>query len=422
MRFGLSTARAVSVGVLALLCALPAAAGAPAGLKVLSGAGATSAGVFSAGPEGAELGFPSGATLRMSPEASVRVFGQPQRLDLDHSGKTPTWSFALLKGRVDVEVPDKPKSALLVSNERGSVVVMSGRATLIASAGELCAVNGGGSVSTFVNNRFGEIAVGRAVRLDAEHPRGQDEPLPQAPTFAGGQRMWFAAQGSAAVGNFAWNAVAGASTYQVELRSGGQVLAHSTLSETRLSGVLSELAPGEYELGVRGVDRRGIAGAWSEPRSLRVIGVELPTGAYAEAGGVFLAGGQRVTFSHAAGLEMTYLGAGGYVPATGSVGLQRNARTVVSFRWPGNDEQAIARLEPRDVFADVFVGPKTAVWPRDAVEIKVRVRTRAGAPAPAFLQVVPRVQLGVEVLKSTGSALETNGVRAFQRAPVRARG
>jgi hypothetical protein len=147
------------------------------------------------------------------------------------------------------------------------------------------------------------------------------------------------------------------------------------------------------------VNAHDIAGVWSEPRALRVVGIELPPGGYFENGGIFLGGGQQVKFSHSDGLEMTYIGAGKYVPASEAVGLYRNKRTIVSFRFPGSDEDTIARLEPRDVYAEVFAGPKLATWPKDPIELTVRVRTRGGAPAPAFLEVVPKVHVGIEPLE-----------------------
>lgn len=389
---------ALAVGISALMCALPAAAQAPGALKLVDGGGNTSAGVFVAGAEGAKATLPSGATLLLKPDAAIRVFGKPQRLELERGGKTNTWSLSLSRGRLDVDVPAKPKSAVLVSTEKGSVFVMSGKATLIAEGSELFVVNAGGSVRTYIESRFADIAPGRAMRVDAEHPRGADDALLPAPAMSSGARLWFSAGNAAKLRGFAWSSIPGASAYELELRRGQSVVAQKRVSDPRSAGVLAELAPGAYEIAVRALDQRGIEGSWSAPRAVRVIGVELPVGAYAEGDGIFLAGGQKVNFSHTDGLEMTYLGAGRYLPASESVGLYRNERTVISFRFPGSDDNVIARLEPRGVYAEVFAGPKTAEWPRDDVELQVRMRTRAGGPLPSFLQVVPHVQLGVEPL------------------------
>lgn len=379
------------------MCALSAGAEAPSTLRVSEGGGSMSAGVFTAASSGAKAALPSGATLQLGADAAIRVFGKPQRLELDRGGgKTNTWSLSLMRGRLDVDVPAKPKSAVLISTEHGSVFVTSGKASVIAEGSALFVVNAGGNVRTYLENHFADVQPQHVVRVDAEHPRGLDEPVLSAPSVAKGARLWFSAGSAAKLSGFAWNAVPGASAYEVELRRGDVRVAQQRVTEARVAGVLAELAPGAYALAVRAVDQRGIEGSWSAPRPLRVIGVELPTGAYVEGDGIFLAGGQKVNFSHTDGLEMTYLGAGRYLPASESVGLYRNDRTVISFRFPGSDDNVIARLEPRDVYAEVFAGPKKAVWPRDAVELHVRMRTRAGGPVPSFIQIVPRVQLGVD--------------------------
>ena len=385
----------ISLGVVAFTGAPPAAADAPSTLKMLEGGGATSSGVFTASSSGAKAALPSGAVLTLGPDGAMRVFGKPQRLELDRGGKTNTWSLSLAHGRLDVEVPAKPKSAVLISTEKGSVFVMSGKATLLADANDLYVVNSTGSVRTYVDNHFADVTPGHSSHFDAEHPRGVDEALLVAPAIQRGARLYFSTGADAKASGFSWTAVPGAAGYEVELRRGDRTLAHRRVSEPRV-GELADLAPGAYTVAVRALDQRGIEGSWSEPRPLRVIGVELPVGAYAEAEGIYLAGGQKVKFSHTDGLEMTYLGAGKYLPASESVGLYRNERTVISFRFPGSDENAIARLEPRDVYAEVFAGPKRAVWPRDAVDLHVRMRTRAGGPVPNFLQISPKVLLGVD--------------------------
>jgi hypothetical protein len=398
MRFRVLFRRVICAGALALMCA-PVASAAPAtSLKVLTGSGTTNSGQFTAGPAGAELRLPSGTTLRLSPDAALRAFGRPQQLELDHGGKTETWSLSLLRGRLDLDVPVKPRSALLVSTDKGSVIVTSGKATLISAPGELYVVNAGGQVRTYIQSHFTNLAEGRAARIDAEHPRGSDEAVLAAPAFTAGPRMWFSAGDRAKISGLVWSPIAGATAYQLELSRAGEVIARERSTEPRLRSVLAELAPGEYDVAVRAVDSRGIDGRWSPQRKLRVIGVEMPVGAYSAGDGIFLAGGQQVRFSHTDGLEMTYVGAGRYISASESVGLYRNERTIISFRFPGSGDSVIARLEPRDVFAEVTAGPKKALWPRDPIDLHVRMRTRAGGPVPTFLEVVPRVQLGVEPL------------------------
>jgi hypothetical protein len=385
------------------------ASAAPATPSVVRGGGSSAGGLFTAGAEGAEFLLPSGATVRVFPHAAVRLFGRPQALELGPGGKTQTWSLALSRGRVDVVVPAKPKSAVLVSIERVSAVITAGSVTVLSDSAATAVVNSSGAAKVLIENRWSQVEPGHVLEVNSAHPAGADSKLLEGPVFEKGNRIWFTAGEPAALGGFAWRPVAGATRFDIELRQGQKVLAGASVSEPKLARPLTRVGPGEYELALRSVDARDIPGPWSAPVPLRVVGVELPPGAYEAGGGIYLSGGQKLHFSHTGGLEMTYVGAGKYVPASSEVGLYRNQRTIVSFRYPSSGDHAIARLEPRDVYAEVFAGPKLATWPKNPIELTVRLRTRAGVPVPSFIEVVPKVLVGVEPIdvawRRTGSEL-----------------
>ncbi|HWA77278.1 MAG TPA: hypothetical protein VG937_33315 [Polyangiaceae bacterium] len=384
---------------LSLTCAAPASWAAPATPRVVEGSGESAGGLFTAGPNGARFALPSGALLRVSPGTALRVFPRPQALSLGPGGKTQTWSLALSHGRVDVEVPPNTRSAVLVSIARVAAVVSSGNVVVFAEPSSVTVVNTDGAAKTFIDNRWSTVEPGHQLEVTADHPAGLDSKLLESPAFDRGDRVWFTGVEQVKLSGFHWRPVAGATRFDVELRDGQKLIAHASLSEPKLGDALAPVGPGEYGLRIRSVDARGIEGPWSAPLPLRVVGVELPAGAYQEAGGIYLSGGQKLRFSHTRGLEMTYVGAGQYFPATDEVGLYRNQRTIVSLRYPNTAEIAYARLEPRDVYAQVFAGPKRATWPRDPIALTVRLRTRAGAPVPSFIEVVPKVQVGVEPLE-----------------------
>jgi hypothetical protein len=365
------------------------------------GTGSSSAGLFTAGPDGAEFLLPSGATLRVSPNGTLRLFGRPQSLDLGPGGKTQTWSLALTHGRVDVFVPAKPKSAVLVSVDNVSTVIGAGSVGVLTHAGATTIVNSSGNAKVLIAKRWSTVEPAHLLEVNAEHPAGVDSTLAEGPAFEKGQRIWFTGGEAAELGGFQWRAVVPAKRFDIELRQGTKVLARTSSDEPKLARTLAKASPGEYELAIRGVDGRGIEGRWSQPVPLRVVGLELPLGAYEAGGGIYLHGAQKLRFSHTTGLEMTYLGAGKYVPASSEVGLYRNQRTILSFRYPNSADSAIARLEPRDVYAQVFAGPKLATWPKDPIELTVRLRTHAGVPVPAFIEVVPKVLVGVEPIDVT---------------------
>jgi hypothetical protein len=329
----------------------------------------------------------------------VRIFGRPQSLALGPGGKTQTWSLSLVHGRVDVNVPAKSRSAVLVSVDKVAAVVTAGRASVLSEPGSIAVVNSGGAARTFINNRWSTVEPSNLLEINAEHPAGVASALLESPSFEKGRRIWFGGVEPTELGGFEWRPVAGATRFDIELREGSKVLASASAPEPKTMRPLARVAPGEYELFIRAVDQRGIDGRWSEPLPLRVVGVELPLGAYQQEGGVYLHGGQKLRFSHTGGLEMTYVGAGKYFPASDEVGLYRNQRTIISLRYPNSSENAFARLEPRDVYAEVSAGPKLATWPRDPVSLTVRLKTRAGGDVPSFIEVVPKVEVGIEPIE-----------------------
>jgi hypothetical protein len=174
-------------------------------------------------------------------------------------------------------------------------------------------------------------------------------------------------------------------------------LATQLAPENQLAVPFGPVGAGLYDLKVRGIDRRGLPGAWSPSIKLRVIGVALPNGAYvSNLGVIHLGPGQQAQFTHTEGVELTYSGAHRYFRGGSLVPLHRNARTMVSFRLPGSPDVAVAKLQPRAVSAEVTIGPKLARWPRDDIEVSVRLQRTDGAPAPSFIEARPRVMIGID--------------------------
>ncbi len=386
--------------VVSLCLLLPVAAQAgPTKSGVVAGSGTTAGGVFSAGVNGADYVLPSQAKLRLAPGAQVRLFPVPQSLQLAPGAKTTTWSFALIQGRVDVTVPRKPRSAVLASIGKLSAIVTSGQASVIASPDSSTVANGDGEVRTLLNEHWQTLAAGTLARFGA-HNTGEPQPAIAAPTFAPGQRLWFSPGGAVTVNGFSFAAVQGATSYAIRLRRHGDDAEQlrTITGGTALREGFSLADPGEYRIAVRSFDAEGLAGRWSQEQSVRVVGVILPAGGYIEGADLFVGPGQEVRFSHTDGLEMTYEGAGRYVPASEAVSLYRGETTMVSFRVPGSLDATSTRLRPRNIFAHVAIGPRRAVWPKDAVEIVVELRATAGRSVPTWLELKPEVRLGIEPL------------------------
>lgn len=378
------------------MCAWPPSSAAAAAPKtgVVAGSGTSSGGVLTAGADGAEYLLPSQARLKLAPGTAVRLFRVPQQLQLTPGSKTTTYSLALVRGRIDVHVLGKPKSAVLVSLGKSSAVIGAGRAAVLARGEEFTVASFEGDVRTLVADRWQTLSPGTLSQLDNARASAP-EPLLAAPKLAPGQRIWFSAGGTVALGGFTPGKVDRAAFYELRLRGAGGEQLRTIRNGAQLGEAFSATAPGQYELAARAVDEQGIEGSWSPVEPIRVLGVSLPPGGYTAAGDIFVGKGQEVRFSNVEGLEMTYEGAGRYVPASQAVSLYRGETTVVSFRLPGSVYPTTARLRPRSVYAYVGLGPRKAVWPRDAVQIAIDIRNKDGAPVPDWLEVKPDVKLGI---------------------------
>jgi hypothetical protein len=384
------------------LVAAPALAAAPGKPTLVTGSATNGGGVLTAGPDGADYLLPSLAHLRLAPNTELRIFPVPQPLQLARGAKTSTWSFALLSGRVDVEVPHKPRSAVLASVGKLSAIVTRGSASVLTHGGDTIVANEAGEVRTLLNDHWQTIDAGSLSRFDDEHPAGELAPSIAPPTLAASQRIWLSASAPVSVGGLRWSAVERARAYELRLlRVDGAGEQRQRFSGTEQQGSFASLQPGRYTIAARSIDADGLGGPWSKPEAVRVLGVLLPPGGYAEGGTLFVGANQEVRFSNSDGLEMTYQGAGRFVPASDALTLYRGETTIVSFRTPGSLETTAVRLEPRGIYAEVSIGPSRALWPRDAVQIAVEIKSKTHEPVPAWLEPKPAVLLGVEPLAVT---------------------
>jgi len=367
---------------------------------VVAGSGTSAGGVFTAGPKGAEYQLPSLARLSLAPDAQVRLFPVPQQLQLTPGAKTNTYSFALLRGRVDVLVPNKPKSAVLCVINKISAVVGTGQAAIVTHGDSSTLANIAGDVRALVGERWQTLSPGTLSHYSGEHA-SEPEPMLAAPALQPGQRLWFSPGDPVPIAGFAFAAVERAARYDVRLRAkgGGSEQLRSVRGSTQLNDPFAAVAPGAYEVATRSVDSEGIAGPWSVDQGVSVVGVSLPPGGYVAGGDIFIGKGQEVRFSNTEGLEMTYEGAGRYVPASQAVTLYRGETTVVSFRVPGSVYPTSARLRPRGLFAHVALGPRRAVWPNDAVQIEIELRSKDGEAIPAWVELKTDVKVGIEPIE-----------------------
>jgi hypothetical protein len=385
----------------ALVCATGTSARAESGPRkpvVVSGSATNVGGMLSTAAAGAVIELPSRARLRVAPNSSLRVFPLPQLLALTPGARTWTWSFALQSGRVDVEMPKTGRNAMLASMGKLSAIVTAGHAAFRVDGGEATTANVEGEVRTLLNDHWQTVPLGWTSTLSKDEPSALAKPGLPGPTLTSSQRMWFAPNEAVAMRGFRWSRVAGAQAYELRLRrlSDGKLVDQRITTNPEWDAGLTPVEPGKYAVALRSIDARGMEGGWSSEAELRVIGVVLPPGGYSTDQAIYLSVGQQVQFTNTAGLEMTYLGAGRYFPAAQSTGLYRGQKTVIGFRMPGVLDTAIARLEPRGIYADVQIGPQKALWPRDPISIDIQLKSQNGGEIPAFLQAVPTVTVGLD--------------------------
>jgi hypothetical protein len=154
-----------------------------------------------------------------------------------------------------------------------------------------------------------------------------------------------------------------------------------------------ELPVGRYFARVRVRGDHGLPGLPGPARELRVERLILPAGAAAEANGFVMPLGRTARFADGSGIELA-LGPRGYHPAPSGFGLASDAPVTARARLAGDRWSVPLRLEPTTLRADVELGPKTAVWPRDAIEITVALAD-SRRPVPA-IEPKLTVRVGLE--------------------------
>lgn len=367
---------------------------------VVAGDGVRSGGFFTAGSEGAVIALPGDARIELDPGASVRVFASAQRLKMPEGYAVPTWSVSVRSGRVRGQVAQPKRAAVLLTvSERFSAVVVRGSGMLLVDEQQVAAVNLTGVTHTIVAGRWQTLEQGVLRSLRAGEAAPTTEATLAPPTISAGRRIWISTGQNVTLDSLEWSPVVGASEYTVALSDAGADEPLQTLStrDLGLSTPLGPLGAGQYTVTVRANDARGIPGRWAAPATLRVLGVDLPGGAYVSSrGSIHLGAGQHVRFTHADGLELTHTGAHRYMAADTQIRLHEGQRTLVSFRERGGGDTAVTWLEPRALEAQVELGPPAARWPSDNVEVSIQLYATSQAAPLDFIEPRPKVTVGID--------------------------
>lgn len=374
-------------------CVMPAAHAAEAGPAAKTAAAETRT-------------LPGGAVLRFSSDAKYEL-GKPIKLQLAPTGsdKTSVHVIKLSAGRVTVSIPESkhPKTAVLIQAPRKVSAVAKGGESLVITSPEritLAAVKG--EMLAALGNDWKPLASG--VVRSFGGGQTSEQPVPPTPQLSLPQGMVLALRGSVKPSVLA----APASNverkrlwlYRVE---GGQRKTLLDADWRADSQQLPEIGPGRYELQARAIDRFGVESALSTPLTLRVVGADLPEGTRLVGDTILLGRSTRVKLIGAEGLEASYGRANLFVPAPPDVGLARGQSTLLRLREPGHKQELAVQLEPRTVKADIAIGPKTARWPGDPLQVSVKLFDHRGRPVTDPLKTKPRVFVNVDPVEPSWS-------------------
>lgn len=347
---------------------------------------------------GEERTLPGGAALAFSKNAKYEL-GRPIKLQLAPTGsdKTVVQVIKLNAGNVSVSIPESknPKTAVLIQAPRKvSAVAKGGQSLVIAAEDGVTVAAQKGEMLAALGNDWKALPSGLVRSFSAGNVTEQVVPAP--PQLSVANSMLLALHGSVST--------------QVRATP-DPLVQHRELALYRLEGnarvpvverewrsdaqQLPELSPGRYELTARAVDRFGVPSAASDKISLRVIGAELPEGAQASGATILLGRAGRVKLVGADGLEASYGRASLFVPVPKDVGLARGESTLLRLREPGKKDELGIRLEPRTLRANVDIGPRSARWPGDTLQVTVKLFDHRGRPMDDELKTKPQVFVNV---------------------------
>lgn len=342
--------------------------------------------------------LPGGAVLTFSKDAKYEL-GRPIKLQLSPTGhdKTAVQVIKLTAGRVSIALPEakNPKTAVLVQGPRKvSAVAKGGQSLIIAAHDRVTVAAVRGEMLAALGNDWKALPSGVVRSFGAGATT--EQAVPPAPKLLRDNGMLLALTGEASTKisaqpnpQVAYRQLA---LYRVEGAKRTKLVEQDFRTDSQQ---LPALAPGRYEVQARAVDRFGVESPSSDPLTLRVIGAQLPEGARLTDGAVQLGRSGRMKLIGAEGLEASYGRANVFIPVPKDVGLARGESTLLRLREPGAKQELAIKLEPRTLKADVQIGPKSARWPGDALQITVKLFDHNGRPIRDELKTKPQVFVNV---------------------------
>ena len=384
-----------------LALALSDAGVATAKEELVSGGGKRAEGFITAGSDGATYRLAGGTEVHLGPGTVARFTSTTRlRLGAANGPLTSTRMMTLKTGRVDV-VPasgQKDVTAVLVHGPRQvSAVGKDGRYSMIASNSRVTVAAVRGKVLYGIGKTWRPMLPGHARTVLKTGPEDVRSIVGMARARATEPLQIAIGEQRRPLG-FAWKPVAGAKSYEVELRSPGSP--PRTLRTKKPRVTFEGAGAGRHAARIRAYDPHGLEGPWSKPAAARVVGVKVPEGGVVETPSIVrITRRQSIELVEAQGLEVSYGRATHFVAAPDRIGLSRGRPIAVRLRAPGDKREARLQLEPNDVSAQIEIGPRSARWPQDDVSVTVRLIDRNGRPAPRSVKPITKVTVNVQETK-----------------------
>jgi hypothetical protein len=394
-------------------------------------AGAT---VQAAADQPLEMNLPDGVSITLEPSALARWM-PAGKLPTEINRWTRGYHLVLEEGELEVRMPTAVKGAhaFLVSTKAGTLTDWRGQLHVLAHGDSAAAAIYEGALVVGSNGQGFPVYDGAGIWMRRGVNPDKTRGIPAAPLWdphTGGFLMQ--SEGGRGPIQLGWQAVPGVTRYRVEISTDPSMVRVVDRAATAdLHYVTSQPAEGRYWAHVRAVGPDGIVGAWSAPQLVRVLRYRLPAGAVvAQDGAIVMPEGRNLAFPDPVGLEVALenvaegsaltsvatvsrdrgpeLGATltrrvepslYWSPLGSSVRLPDSAPLrIVHLRDPASGAEARLVLVRRQLHADVTLSPANAVWPRDAIDVRIEVSDPSGRVDPSTEPVTVSTTLGLSPL------------------------
>lgn len=384
--------------------------------EVLDGEVQRVAGEMRAGAEGATLRLETGCDVHLTADTSIA--SRVTRVWLPTIGLTRAHVLELRRGSVLIDVRGTNTPVVVRTARRLSVATVEG--TIAVGLDAAVALEG----RTWIQKQgsWRTLNVGRRVMLDATGRWTTAKDVLPAPSVQVERRLLAAPSARANLGDCSWSEVPGAQAYTLTLyhmELNRELLRRSYRGREAPRDMLT-MAPGHYQITVRATDKHGLPGAAGSV-DVRVVGIGTPGTLIDDKGVVLLPPGAPLTLTHTSGLQMRLDDDRTWFPAVPSLMMRDDGRRDVHLQHPQSSDVVTIVARPRTLRANVQIGPRTALWPRDEVTIDVELVDGGDGGWARHVPVQIVAHLGLSALKldwtRAGNLLSTKVPAAKDAGP-----